>query len=226
MLSDNLMWRYATKHYDTTKKVSDEDIQKIIECGRYAPSSYGFEPWMFYVISSPEVKEKIYNSGYKIAQVKFNQPQYIESSHMVVICAKHKITRRDVKKYLRLIAEERNVSLESLNLFKKSLHMALTLVRLSGLLKNPFALFTEMRSWCERQCYVALGFMLAEAAERKVDSCAHEGFIPGHVGKIIGCKDGYSPMIIMTLGYRDENDISIGWKKVRKDYRDTVIEIK
>ncbi len=218
MLSDKLTWRYATKHYDVTKKVFREDIRAIVECGRMSPSSYGLEPWMFYVISKQEIKDKIFHNGFK-------QPQFAECSHMIVVCAKHKITRKDVRQYISRIAMERGVSLETLQGFKKSLMMALILVRCSGFLKNPFAIFTEMRSWCERQTYIALGFMLAAAAERNIDSCPHEGFIPRHVAKTVNCKSGYSPIAILTLGYRSKDDETQHWRKVRKDYQKVVVEM-
>jgi len=37
---DSLNWRYATKSFDTTKKVSEEDLNTIIEAFRLTPSSF------------------------------------------------------------------------------------------------------------------------------------------------------------------------------------------
>jgi nitroreductase len=42
-LIENLKWRYATKKYDTTKKVSDDDLQQIKEAIRLSPRYYGLQ---------------------------------------------------------------------------------------------------------------------------------------------------------------------------------------
>lgn len=37
-------WRYATKKFDSTKKLDDETVEKIIEATRLAPTSSGLQP--------------------------------------------------------------------------------------------------------------------------------------------------------------------------------------
>jgi nitroreductase / dihydropteridine reductase len=39
-LIDSLKWRYATKAFDKNKKVSDSDLEEIIEAFRLTPSSF------------------------------------------------------------------------------------------------------------------------------------------------------------------------------------------
>jgi len=39
-LIENLNWRYATKIFDTSKKVSESDLEEIIEVFRLTPSSF------------------------------------------------------------------------------------------------------------------------------------------------------------------------------------------
>lgn len=43
-ITENLNWRYATKSYDTTKKLSDEQRQAVLDALRLAPSSMGLQP--------------------------------------------------------------------------------------------------------------------------------------------------------------------------------------
>lgn len=38
-LIEDLNWRHAVKAYDPTKKVSEEDLNKILEAARLAPTS-------------------------------------------------------------------------------------------------------------------------------------------------------------------------------------------
>jgi nitroreductase len=39
--------------------VNDEDVQAILEAGRWAPSGLNNQPWRFAVVRAPEVKDKI-----------------------------------------------------------------------------------------------------------------------------------------------------------------------
>ena len=48
-LIDDLRWRYATKQYDSSKKVSQEDIDKILEAARLAPTSSGLQQYRLIV---------------------------------------------------------------------------------------------------------------------------------------------------------------------------------
>ena len=54
-----LNFRHATKIFDSSKQVSDKDMQTILESGRLSPSSLGLEPWRFVVIESQELKDKL-----------------------------------------------------------------------------------------------------------------------------------------------------------------------
>ena len=42
-----LNFRHACKEFDSTKKISSEDLEVILEGGRLAPSSVGIEPCQF-----------------------------------------------------------------------------------------------------------------------------------------------------------------------------------
>jgi nitroreductase len=77
----NLNWRYATKKFDTSRKVSDTDLDTVLEAIRLTPTSFGIQPYHFYVISNQEVKEKI-------QAVAWNQPQIGTSSHLIVFTAR------------------------------------------------------------------------------------------------------------------------------------------
>ena len=59
MLLDDLKWRYATKNYQEGKKVPQEDIDKIIEAIRLAPTSSGLQPFRIIIIDDLETKQKL-----------------------------------------------------------------------------------------------------------------------------------------------------------------------
>ncbi len=78
----NLTWRYATKKFDTTRKISPENLEKILEAIRLAPSSFGLQPYHFYVISNPELLGKIQIAAPDKLQIS-------TASHLIVMYARN-----------------------------------------------------------------------------------------------------------------------------------------
>jgi nitroreductase len=77
----NLTWRYATKKFDTARKVSDANLDTILEAIRMTPTSFGLQPYHFYVVSNQEMKDKIQAVGW-------NQPQIGTCSHLIVFAGR------------------------------------------------------------------------------------------------------------------------------------------
>jgi nitroreductase len=76
---DAFNFRHATKEFDPTKKISDEDFQFILETGRLSPSSVGYEPWKFLVVENKDLKEKLKAVSWGA------QGQIPTASHFVII---------------------------------------------------------------------------------------------------------------------------------------------
>ena len=70
--------RYTTKHYDATRRVSDEDMADLMEVLRLSPSSVNAQPWHFFVAGSAEAKARLMP-----AILDFNQPRVADASHFV-----------------------------------------------------------------------------------------------------------------------------------------------
>ena len=51
---EDLNWRYACKEFDSNKKISDEDLDTILESLRLKPSSFGLQPWKFVIVENTE----------------------------------------------------------------------------------------------------------------------------------------------------------------------------
>ena len=74
--------RSSTRYYDPAKKITDEDFECILECGRLSPSSVGSEPWKFLVIQNKTLREKMKPFSWGMMN------QLDNCSHLVVILAK------------------------------------------------------------------------------------------------------------------------------------------
>lgn len=201
-----LQWRYAVKQFDPARKIPD-DVWKILEETLVlSPSSYGMQPWRFYVVTDQAVKEKL-------VAPSFRQKQVVDASHVVVLAIKKDIGAVDVERFIRRTAEVRGVPLESLDGFRK---MLLGFVSRTG----------DLDEWATRQVYIALGTFMTAAAVIGVDTCPMEGLMPAQYDDILGiAKDGYSTVLACPAGYRSAADKYASVKKVRYKTDDVIKRI-
>lgn len=198
-LLKNLNWRYATKKFDTSKKVSTNDIQKLKEVIQLSVSSYGLQLYKVLIIENPEIKEQL-------KPVSWNQNQITDASHLFVFCNYTDATSEAVDAFIKQTAETRNLDLDRLNGY-------------GDFIKEKLKEKTEEEktSWLKSQTYLALGNLLNACAELKIDACPMEGFEPEAYNKILNLDThGLNAAVIAPIGYRHDDDHSIGQPKVRK----------
>jgi len=117
--------------------------------------------------------------------------------------------------YFKRVVEVRGTPEEILNPFKENLT--------SNFSDKSIA---EIQEWSKNQAYLAMGNLLAICAMEKIDSCPMEGFEPREYDRILELSEkGLTSVLAMPIGYRAEDDAFSGFKKVRKDLNDSVIEI-
>ncbi len=58
-LIDRLNWRYATKKFDNTKKLSQDKLQTLVQAFNLTPTSYGVQTMKLVVISDPLIKDNM-----------------------------------------------------------------------------------------------------------------------------------------------------------------------
>ena len=185
---NNLEWRYATKKFDATKKVSQENLDTILKAVQFAPSSYGVQSYKVLVVTNQELREKLKAVGY-------NQPQITDASHLLVFCSRTDLDAR-VEEYITTATGGDATKAEGLAMWKQMV---------SGAINGMPA---EMRKpWTDRQTYIALGFGLAAAAELEIDSCPMEGFDAAQFKAILGLPEFINPVVLLPIGYRAADDL-------------------
>ncbi len=204
---EHLQWRYATKKYDATKKLSDEQRHIIMEALRLAPSSFGLQPWKFIHVTNPETREKLKAAAY-------GQSQLTDASDIFVLCSLTNMDETHVDAYVQSIAVQRHLPQESLAGFREML---------LGSIKGRSA--DTLREWNARQVYIPLGVALAVAAENQIDATPMEGFDPKQFDEILGLESlGVQSRVILATGFRSAEDEQQTWQKVRFDAKDVMIE--
>ena len=85
----------------------------------------------------------------------------------------------------------------------------------------------QIRMWAVQQAYLALGNLLTVCAVERIDSCPMEGFVPEAYDRILGLTEkGLTAVLVLPVGYRSADDMFSGFKKVRRDLKDTIIRIQ
>ncbi|CAM4367472.1 Nitroreductase [Pedobacter westerhofensis] len=199
-LLDKLEWRYATKKFDSTKKIPADQLNQVLEAIRLAPSSYGLQQFRLLVVSDHAIREKL-------AAAAWNQPQLLEASHVLVFAAETKLDTAFVDANIELTAKVRNIGTETLAGWKNMIGDGIKLRSNGDVLVH----------WAQKQAYIGLGIAISVAAELGLDSCPMEGFDPEEFDQILGLKEkNLTATVILPVGYRSEDDGYIQLAKVRR----------
>jgi nitroreductase len=208
VLLESLNYRYATKAFDPTHKITAETLSALKTCLTLTPSSFGLQPWKFIVVDSPEIREKLKSASW-------GQPQVTDASHLVVFTARTDLTEKDIDKWINRLSEVQETPIEKLAGYASMI---------SSFTSNMSAV--EKQAWNTRQVYIALGQLMTAAAVIGVDTCPLEGISPNDYDEILGLKDsGYATAVACALGYRSTDDKYADAKKARFPSTDLITHI-
>ncbi len=199
-LLENLNWRYATKEFDSTKKIDTKTWAALEESLLLTPSSFGLQPWKFISITNQSVKESL-------VEHSWGQKQVSDCSHMLVLCVKDNMSTDDTNSFLDKTAEVRGIPRESLDGY-------------AGMMAGFFGSMDDAQTyvWAKNQVYIALGQLMTSAAVLGIDACPMEGILPAEYDRILKLDGtGYSTAVACPLGYRSANDKYASLAKVRFD---------
>lgn len=208
-LIEDLNWRHAVKAYDPTKKVSEENIDKILEAARLAPTSSGLQPFKVIVVRNQALKEKL-------AVGALNPECMKDCSHVLVFAGWDRYTEERIDTIYDFTTDVRGLPRGRFDSYT-------TMLKSNVLAQNQEENFAHIA----RQTYIALGLALAQAAELRVDSTPAEGFSNAVVDSVLDLqKYGLKSVSIMYVGQANpENDWIAPMKKVRISKEDFIIEL-
>jgi nitroreductase len=205
---DHQNWRYATKKFDSTKKISTEDLNTLKEAIRLSSSSYGLQLYKVFIVENPELRAKIQPAAW-------GQSQIVDASHLIVFANQTSVTEADIDGYLKNVSKTRNIPETALTGYGDFMKGGI------GAKSND-----EKAIWTSKQTYLALANLLNAAAELKIDVTPMEGFIPAQVNEILGFNElGLNASLIAAVGYRSEDDDTQHYKKVRKSNEELFVTL-
>lgn len=193
-----LNWRYATKKFEPTKKLTTEQTDLLETAMQLAPSSFGLQPYKIVNVTAEDLREQLKTASW-------NQTQVTEASHFYVVCAQTNIDIKFVEDYIKLTTETRNVSTETLETYAQVMKNFVTGMTSENLI-----------SWAKNQAYIVLGFLLDAAAQNNIDACPMEGFDAKAYNEILNLKaKNLTAVVACAIGFRASDDTYASLKKVR-----------
>jgi len=205
---EKLNWRYATKKFDTTKQLSDSQLEILKEAFNLTALSYGLQTLKMVVVGDKSIRENL-------VALAFGQRQVVDASHLLVLCIQNEIDTDDVEEHFDTVKAIRNTPDELLDPFKEQLKSTIETMPDS-----------KKSDWATKQAYIALGNLMTVCAIEEIDSCPMEGFLPEELDKVLNLdKYELKSVLLLPVGFRAEDDMFASLKKVRKPISDTVLEL-
>lgn len=204
-----LEWRYATKVFDSTRKIPADVWAALEKTLVLTPSSYGLQPYKFLIVDNPAKRTELLPHTW-------GQKQVVDASHFVVFAARTKMTEADVDKLVDLTIALRNLPSGALNTYRD--------IIVGDIVNGARGKISH--EWATRQSYIALGNLMTAAAVLKVDACPMEGLVPAEYDRILGLENsGYATAVACALGYRSAGDKYSSLAKVRYKINELVRHI-
>ena len=154
--------RYATKKFDPTRHISDEDWSALVEVGRLAPSSLGFEPWKILLLNNEAMKQDLKSMAWGAVSMLDG------ASHFVIYLARKGVNYETA--YIeKLMQEVRHRSYDPNSSYA---HRIKSFQESDAQLNDERSLF----DWASKQTYIQMANMMNAAVLMGIDSCPIEGY--------------------------------------------------
>ena len=201
---EDLLWRHTAKKYDPSKRISNEELEVIIESLRLSPSSINSQPWKFIVLNSEDSKQRMHNTF--INKFQFNQAHVFDSSQIILFAYNPNYTREDYAVVVDKHISDGRVKLQDRDSAFGSF------------------LFSELNTdakgyngnWTKAQLYISLGNLMHTLARLKIDSTPMEGVDIELVNKEFNNElDGFQCDLALAIGYSHKDDLNKALPKSR-----------
>lgn len=204
----DLEWRYAVKKFDSSKEIKVSKLERIKKAFILTATSYGLQPIKMVVVKNKDLQEQL-------VEFSYGQMQVAQASHVLILCIEKKIDADYISGYFKKVKEVRGTSDSVLEPFKNALVSEFTKMDSK-----------QIEQWAINQAYLAMGNLLTICAAEQLDACPMEGFIPESYDELLNLgSKGLSSVLVLPIGYRAEDDMFSGLKKVRRDIENSIIYI-
>ena len=169
--------RYATKKYDSSKRIPQEKIEELKEVLHLAPSSINIQPWKFTFVQNTAIKSKL-------ADASLHNTEKVNQADLLIVFS----VAEDLDAFQKVVDKELPTALgDWYNSIKANIPE------------------NDLRVWLAKQVYIALGVAMSTSIALGLDSTPMEGIEPEKYMDILGMS-AYKPLFALSVGYRAKDD--------------------
>ena len=179
---DAIRKRRSIKQFDTKYVISRNEIEQLLSLAILSPTSFNLQHWRFVLVEDGNTRKNIWNASW-------NQPQVMDASVLLVICADLKAWNKKPERYWKNASKE-------------------TRDALVHAIKNSYIDNPQLeRDECIRSCGIVAQTIMIAAKAMGFDSCPMIGFESNKVAKIINLPSDHIIGMMITIGKqsRDAN---------------------
>lgn len=91
-VSQAILERRSVKSYDPDHRMSEAEIQRLLQLGMLAPTAFNIQHWRFVVVTDPALRQAI-------RAVSWNQAQVTDASLLIILTADLKAWEKEPARY-------------------------------------------------------------------------------------------------------------------------------
>ena len=172
---DAITQRRSVKHYDTSHRMSEEEIERLLSFAVLSPSAFNIQNWRFVVVRDVELRRRI-------RAVAWDQAQVTDASLLMVLCGDLKSWEKQPERYWRdAPVEVSNFLVPAIDSYYRGHDQV-------------------QRDEAMRSCGIAAQTLMLAAKSMGYDSCPMDGFDFDAVGKLINLPDDHVVTMFLTIG--------------------------
>lgn len=203
-------FRHACKEFDSSKLVSNDDMNYILQTANLSPSSFGFEPWHFIVVQNKTLRELL-------KPVAWGAPLKLDTaSHFVLaLSMKSPMIKWDADYIMHMMKEVKQFPADVIETYLKFY---------KEFQESDFNLDSDKKlfDWSSKQTYIALANMMTSASLIGIDSCPIEGFHQEKTEALLKEKfdvntNKYGLSFMVAFGYRKDNPTHAKSRRLMED---------
>lgn len=196
----SLEWRYATKQFDSSRKITQEDLLTLQKSIQLTATSYGLQLYKVFLVEDPKIREQL-------KPLSWNQTQVTDASHYLVFASRIDVNQKDIDSLIDLKSKHTQMPKEALEGYGAFMTQKVVEEKSSQ----------EQYEWTSKQAYIALGNLLMACASLEIDACPMEGIDPKAYDNILKINEqGFKADFAVAVGYRSQEDQTQYITKVRR----------
>jgi nitroreductase len=167
--------RRAIKKFDSSHKMSPEDVKFLMELAILSPTSYNQQNWRFVTVTDQSVKDQI-------SQAARNQPQPKDGSLVIVLCGDTNAWKKEPHRYWKNSTKERQDQV------------------VTALAKKYASSMENRRDEVMKSCGFAAQTIMLAARQMGLDSCPMRGFEYDELAKVINLPEDHIIAMMVVVG--------------------------